>query len=68
MLDRTRCPGCGEPTWLSHDPKSKWRPHYVECQSCKAIEDLKEHPPIKKKLEGENARPAAFHFYSEHVP
>lgn len=62
MLDRSRCSGCGQPTWLSHDKASKWRPKQVRCQSCNAIEDLKATLPEEVK----NAQ--ALHFYTEHVP
>ena len=68
MLDRTRCAGCGQPAWLAHDKDSKWRPQVVKCESCNAIEVLKEHGPVKQKLEGPNAHPQAFHFFTEHVP
>lgn len=68
MLDRSRCSGCGQPTWLSHEKSSMWRPKYVKCQSCNAIEDLKKHPEVKQKMEGERANPQAYHFYTEHVP
>ena len=68
MLDRSRCSGCGQPTWLSHDKASKWRPKYVECQSCAAIEDLKEVPSVKKMLENPATHVQALSFYTEHVP
>jgi hypothetical protein len=61
-LDRSRCSGCGQPTWLSHDKASKWRPKQIRCQSCNAIEDLKATLPEEVK----NAQ--ALHFYTEHVP
>ena len=61
QLDWSRCPGCGKPQWLAHDPKSKWRPKKVKCESCEAIEVLKEMQPDDLK------HPAAYHFYSEHV-
>jgi hypothetical protein len=50
---------------MAHDPKAKYRPHYVKCESCNAIEDLKEHPNVAPKLE--NGHATAFHFYTEHV-
>jgi len=62
ILDRSRCAGCGQPTWLSHEPKSKWRPKQVRCQSCNAIEDLKALQPDDVK------NPQALHFHTEHVP
>ena len=40
QLDWSRCPGCGQPRWLAHDPKAKFRPHKVKCESCEAIEVL----------------------------
>lgn len=61
MLDRSRCPGCGQPRWLSHEKTSKWRPHKVKCESCNAIEDLKDMQPEDLK------HPQAYHFHSEHV-
>ena len=61
-LDRSRCSGCDQPTWLSHDKASKWRPKQIRCQSCNAIEDLKATLPEEVK----NAQ--ALHFYTEHVP
>ena len=62
MLDRSRCGGCGQPTWLSHDKDSMWRPKKVRCQSCHAIEDLKALQPDDVK------HPSALHFHTEHVP
>ena len=44
LLDWSRCPGCGQPRWLAHDKSSSWRPQMVKCESCNAIEDLKETP------------------------
>ena len=61
MLNRSRCAGCGQPTWLSHDKSSMWRPKMVKCQSCNAIEDLKALQPEDVK------NPQALHFYTEHV-
>jgi len=65
LLDRTRCPGCGQPTWLAHDPKSNWRPSAIRCQSCNAIED-------RKAAMGTDERALhnvqAIHFHTEHVP
>jgi hypothetical protein len=61
MLDWSRCPGCGQPRWLAHDPKSKWRPQRVKCESCNAIETLKDMQP-------EDLHHAqAYHFHSEYV-
>ena len=40
MLDRARCPGCGHPTWLSHDPalERKWTsPAPDRCHACTAV-------------------------------
>ena len=70
MLNRSRCSGCGQPTWLSHDKDSKWRPHWVKCESCNAIEDLKERPPrgLRHLIDGEDARPQVVQFHTEYVP
>jgi hypothetical protein len=62
MLDRSKCPGCGQPAWMAHDAASKWRPKKVRCESCNAIEDLKATLPEDVK------NPQALHFYTEHVP
>ena len=62
ILDRSRCGGCGQPTWMAHEPKSNWRPKKVRCQSCNAIEDLKATLPEDVK------NPQALQFYTEHVP
>lgn len=64
QLDRSRCPGCGQPRWLAHEPTSKWRPHVVKCQSCNAIEDLKDAPEVQQRTE---KHPQAYHFHTEHV-
>jgi hypothetical protein len=46
---------------LAHDPKSKWRPQRVKCESCNAIETLKDMQP-------EDLHHAqAYHFHSEYV-
>ena len=63
-LERSRCPGCGQPAWLAHDKSSKWRPQITKCQSCNSIEDLKDLPEIKQRVE---KHPQAYHFHSEHV-
>ena len=71
MLDRTRCAGCGQPAWLAHDKNSKWRPDWTKCESCNAIEDLKEKSrdqTLRGLLEGERARPSVVQFHTEHVP
>ena len=60
-LERSRCPGCGQPAWLAHDKSSKWRPHKTKCESCEAIEVLKDMQPEDLK------HPQAYHFHSEHV-
>jgi len=62
ILDRSRCPGCGQPAWLAHEPKSKWRPKKIRCQSCNAIEDL------KATLPEDVDNPQALQFFTEHVP
>lgn len=67
-LDWSRCPGCGQPRWLAHDPKSSWMPRMTKCESCNAIEDLKETPQAKARLEAERSHPQAWHFHTEHVP
>ena len=71
MLDRSRCAGCGQPTWLSHDPKSLWAPDWSKCEACDSIEELKSAaksrvPKLHALLEGENARPQTVHFSTEH--
>ena len=61
MLDRTRCPGCGEPTWLSHDPKFKrmWGAKAERCFSCDA-------QAAKQNSMGENVHNRqAIHYRSE---
>ena len=67
LLDWSRCPGCGQPRWLAHDKDSSWRPKMVKCESCAAIEDLRETPLAKQRLEGDHAKPSAWHFHTEHV-
>lgn len=62
MLDWSRCPGCGQPRWLAHEKSSKWRPHMVKCQSCNAMEDLKDTLPE------ELHHAQAYHFSTELVP
>ena len=61
MLDWSRCPGCGQPRWLAHDKKSKWRPKMTKCESCNAIEDLKDMQPE------DMSHAQAYHFHTEHV-
>jgi len=39
----------------------------VKCESCNAIEDLKETPDAQRRLEGERAHPQAWHFHTEYV-
>lgn len=59
MLDRTRCSGCGQPTWLSHDKawKRLWRAHGERCFSCDA------QASKQKILSGDNVHnPGAIHF------
>ena len=61
MLDASLCPGCGKPTWISHDKTSQWTPHKVKCESCEAISVLQGTLPEDVK------HPSAYHFYTEHV-
>lgn len=68
LLDWSRCPGCGQPRWLAHDKDSSWRPQMTKCESCNAIEDLKETPDAVRRLEGERSHPQAWHFHTEYVP
>lgn len=63
MLDRSRCHGCGHPTWLSHDPKleKKWRsPTPDRCHACTAVAKR------QKQYEGDDvAHPQALFFHAE---
>lgn len=68
LLDWSRCPGCGQPRWLAHNPESSWRPKMTKCESCNAIEDLKETGDAQKRLDPETGRPSVWHFHTEHVP
>ena len=65
MLDRTRCPGCGQPTWLGMDPalERRWRsPLSDRCHACTAIARR------RKQYEGDDVRhPEALHFHAEMV-
>lgn len=64
MLDRTRCPACGHPTWLSHD--KVYRKAFVakgeRCFSCDSIASK------QKVLSGDNVHnPGAIHYRTEFV-
>lgn len=63
MLDRSRCPGCGHPTWLSHDPDlaKRWKaPAPSRCHSCTAVAKR------QKQYEGEDVKqPQALAFHAE---
>lgn len=63
MLDRSRCPGCGHPTWLSHDPglSKKWKaPAPSRCHACTAVAKR------QKQYEGDDVRqPQALAFHAE---
>ena len=61
MLDASLCPGCGKPTWISHDKTSQWTPHKVKCESCESISIL------QAKQNPDEPHPSALHFYTEHV-
>lgn len=39
ILNRNRCPECGQPIWLSHDKQHRkhWRATAERCYSCDAI-------------------------------
>ena len=39
VLDQNRCPGCGQPMWLSHDKtlRRKWKVSAERCFPCDAI-------------------------------
>ncbi len=59
MLDATRCRGCGQPTWLSHDRdlKRRWKVSAERCFSCDA------QASRQKELSGDNVHnPSAIHF------
>lgn len=60
MLDWSRCPGCGEPRWRAHNPKSKYRPKRVKCEACESLAIAEEVKPT----EGEKY-PRAFHYITE---
>ena len=61
QLDWSRCPGCGQPRWLAHDPKGKFRPKKSKCESCEAISVLKDMQPDDLK------HPDSYYFHTEHV-
>ena len=60
MLDRTRCPGCGQPTWLSHDKiyRRMWNATAERCFSCDAQESR------QKAMGKEVHNPGAIHYRS----
>jgi hypothetical protein len=39
----------------------------VKCESCNAIEDLKDTPQAQRRLDPEKGHPGAWHFFTEHV-
>ena len=58
MLDATRCRGCGQPTWLSHDKafKRMWKATSERCFSCDVMASK------QKTLSGDNVHnPQAIH-------
>lgn len=59
MLDRTRCPGCGQPTWLSHDKayKRSWVAKAERCFSCDAQATRQ-----AEMTKGEVHNPGAIHY------
>jgi len=61
-LDRSRCPGCGEPTWLSHDKahKREWSAKAERCFSCDAI-------ATKQETMKDTLNPSAVHYRSVRV-
>ena len=61
MLDRSRCPGCGEPRWLSNDPRARYTPHKVKCEGCESIAILQATVPEDYK------HPQALHFHTEYL-
>jgi hypothetical protein len=64
MLDRARCPGCGQPTWLSHDKatRGKWAAKAERCFSCDVAASRQE---VMNK--GETRNPGAIHYRTEYV-
>lgn len=62
MLDRSRCPGCGQPTWLSHDKatRKQWKGVTRRCFACDAS--------LARRDELKDAhRPESIHTYAEWV-
>lgn len=62
MLDATRCRGCGQPTWLSHDKEFRrhWKATAERCFSCDAV------AARQKAFSGDNVSNAqAIHYRSE---
>ena len=62
FLDRTRCSGCGQPTWLAHDKTYKrlWTAKAERCFSCDALASRQEQ--MKDTL-----NPGAVHFRTEYL-
>lgn len=60
FLDRTRCPGCGQPTWLSHDKTFKrlWGAKAERCFSCDA-------QAVRQEQMKDMHNPSAVHFTTE---
>lgn len=64
LLDAARCPGCGQPTWLSHDKatRRKWKVRADRCFACDAAEERREQMD-----KAEPQRPGAIHYSTEYA-
>lgn len=64
MLDRARCPGCGQPTWLSHDKATRkmWKVTAERCFACDAADARRDD--LSK---GDPQRPGAIHFATQYL-
>ena len=66
-LDWSRCPGCGQPRWLSHDETSLYKPSMVKCEGCESIAIKKASKDVTALFERPDRYAEAYHFTTEHV-